>query len=105
MSNNLQRQAGEPSWCANLERQGGLIYSQRVLLALTQAGMSREDAYETVQRNAMQAWQGEGDFLELLKADGNVSGRLDAAALGALFDLAAELRHVDTIFQRVFGEA
>ena len=90
---------------ANLERQGGLVFSQRVLLALTQAGMSREDAYEAVQRNAMPAWRGDGDFAELLKADGDVSGRLDAAALDALFDLAAEMKHVDTIFKRVFGEA
>jgi adenylosuccinate lyase len=90
---------------ANLERQGGLVFSQRVLLALTQAGMSREDAYEAVQRSAMQAGRGEGDFLELLKADTDVSGRLDAAALSGLFDLAADFKHVDTIFQRVFGEA
>jgi adenylosuccinate lyase len=90
---------------ANLERQGGLVFSQRVLLALTQAGMSREDAYEAVQRSAMQAGRGEGDFLELLKADTDVSGRLDAATLSGLFDLAADFKHVDTIFQRVFGEA
>ena len=90
---------------ANLERQGGLVYSQRVLLALTQAGLSREDAYEAVQRNAMQAGRGGGDFRELLEADGDVSGRLDGAALDGLFDLAADLRHVDTIFQRVFGKA
>jgi adenylosuccinate lyase len=90
---------------ANLERQGGLVHSQSVLLALTQAGMGREDAYEAVQRNAMLAWRGEGDFLELLKADADVSGRLDAAALDALFDPAAAIKHVDTIFRRVFGKA
>ena len=90
---------------ANLERQGGLVHSQSVLLALTQAGMGREDAYEAVQRNALLAGRGEGDFLELLKTDTDVSGRLKAAALDALFNPAAAIKHVDTIFQRVFGDA
>ena len=90
---------------ANLERQGGLVFSQRVLLALTQAGMSREDAYEAVQRSAMRAWRGEGEFRDLLEADGDVSGRLEEATLDGLFDLAADFKHVDTIFKRVFGKA
>jgi len=89
---------------SNLERQGELVFSQRVLLALTQAGMSREDAYEAVQRSAMRAWRGEGNFRDLLKADGDVSERINTATLNGLFDLAADLKHVDTIFKRVFGE-
>ncbi len=90
---------------ANLDSLGGLVFSQRVLLALTQAGMSREDAYRAVQSNAMRAWAGEGDFLALLKADPEVAAHLDADALGALFDLGYHLKHVDTIFTRVFGHA
>ena len=88
----------------NLDRLGGLVHSQRVLLALTQAGVSREDAYVYVQRNAMPVWRGEGDFLTLLKADPDVSARLSDAALEELFDLGYHLKHVDTIFARVFGE-
>ncbi len=88
---------------ANLDRLGGLVHSQRVLLALTQAGISREDAYRLVQRNAMPVWRGEGQFLELLKADAEVT--LDDAALEALFDIGYHFKHVDTIFARVFGEA
>ena len=87
----------------NLDRLGGLIHSQRVLLALTQAGVSREDAYRLVQRNAMPVWRGEGDFLTLLKADEEVSAKLSAAELEALFDLGYHLEHVETIFARVFG--
>ena len=87
----------------NLERLGGLHNSQRVLLALTQAGMSREDAYRAVQRNAMQVWEGKGDFRSLLKADKEVAKRLSAAAIDAQFDDAYHLKHVDTIFARVFG--
>ena len=90
---------------ANLDQLGGLVHSQGVLLALTQAGMSREEAYAAVQRNAMPAWHGEGDFLALLKQDEAVARHLDAAALEALFDEAPHLRHVDTIFRRVFGSA
>jgi adenylosuccinate lyase len=90
---------------ANLDSLGGLVHSQRVLLALTQAGMSREEAYEAVQRNAMPAWRGEGDFLALLKRDEAVAAHLDAPALDALFDEAHHTRHVDTIFRRVFGTA
>jgi len=88
----------------NLDRLGGLIHSQRVLLALTQKGMSREEAYAAVQRNAMPVWRGEGDFLTLLKADAEVKARLSDADLAGLFDLGYHVKHVDTIFKRVFGE-
>src|SRR4051794_18642162 len=87
----------------NLDRLGGLIHSQRVLLALTQKGASREDAYRLVQRNAMPVWRGEGDFLTLLKNDPEVRGKLSDADLEDLFDLGYHLKHVDTIFRRVFG--
>src|SRR5271154_3537020 len=87
----------------NLDRLGGLIHSQRVLLALTQKGVSREDAYAWVQRNAMPVWRGEGDLLALLMADKDVSGALGDAEIEALFDLGYHLKHVDTIFGRVFG--
>jgi adenylosuccinate lyase len=87
----------------NLDRLGGLIHSQRVLLALTQKGVSREDAYKYVQRNAMPVWRGEGDFLTLLKKDPEVSKALSDAELEELFDLGYHLKHVDTIFARVFG--
>ena len=87
----------------NLDRLGGLIHSQRVLLALTQKGMSREEAYAAVQRNAMPVWRGEGDFLTLLKADPEVKARLSDAELASLFDLGYHVKHVDTIFRRVFG--
>ncbi len=86
----------------NLDRLGGLIHSQRILLALTQKGMSREQAYSAVQRNAMPVWRGEANFLELLKADKEVSALLTAPELEALFDLGYHLKHVDTIFARVF---
>ncbi len=85
---------------ANLDKLGGLVHSQRVLLALTQAGVSREDAYRLVQRNAMPVWRGEGQFLELLKADEEVV--LSDDDLEALFDLGYHFKHVDTIFDRVF---
>jgi adenylosuccinate lyase len=88
----------------NLETLGGLVDSQRVLLALTQAGMSREDAYRAVQRHAMAAWHGEGRFAELLKRDPEITRRLDARTIDGLFDPAYHLKHVDTIFRRVFGE-
>jgi adenylosuccinate lyase len=88
----------------NLERLGGLIHSQRVLLALTQKGVPREEAYSIVQRNAMAAWRGEGDFLALLKADKDVTRTLPADELPALFDLDHHFARVDLIFQRVFGE-
>jgi adenylosuccinate lyase len=87
----------------NLDRLGGLIHSQRVLLALTQKGMSREESYAAVQRNAMPVWRGEGNFLDLLKADKQVSALLGAAELESLFDLGYHTKHVNTIFRRVFG--
>jgi len=88
---------------ANLDRLGGLVFSQRVLLALTQAGVSREDAYAIVQRSAMSVWREGGSFLDLLKADAAVTDALGAAELEALFDLGYHTKHVDTIFQRVFA--
>jgi adenylosuccinate lyase len=87
----------------NLDRTHGLVHSQRVLLALTQAGVSREDSYRLVQRNAMAAWNGKGALLDLLKADGEVTRAVPPAQLEKLFDLSYHLKHVDTIFQRVFG--
>jgi adenylosuccinate lyase len=91
----------------NLDRMGGLIHSQRVLLALTQAGLSREESYALVQRNAMQVWESDGALalLDLLKKDPEVSAHLTAAQLDELFDLRYHLKHVDTIFDRVFGPA
>src|SRR5262249_22696259 len=98
----------------NLERLGGLIHSQRVLIALTQKGVAREEAYAMVHRTAIRAWQGEGggmggwqgegDFLALLMADKDVRKHLSAAALEENFDLGYHLKHVDTIFERVFGK-
>jgi len=87
----------------NLEAQGGLYNSQRVLLALTQKGMSREDAFACVQRSAMGAWEKGRSFTALLKADKNVAAHLDGKEVDALFDLDYHLKHVDTIFSRVFG--
>jgi adenylosuccinate lyase len=89
----------------NLDRLGGLIHSQRVLLALTQGGMSREEAYALVQRNAMPVWRGEGDFLTLLKNDKDVRKVLGTAELEELFDLGYHLKNIDFIFERVFGES
>ena len=90
---------------ANLDRMGGLVHSQRVLLALTQAGVSREDAYRLVQRNAMKVWEADGrlSLLELLKGDEEVA--LRDAELEALFNLEYHYRHVDAVFERVFGAA
>src|SRR4029078_4106842 len=91
---------------ANMNRSRALIHSQRVLLALTQKGVSREDSYRLVQRNAMRVWSGEsGDFLALLKADKDVRAKLSDKELEAHFDLGHHFRHVDTIFKRVFGAA
>jgi adenylosuccinate lyase len=87
----------------NLDKLGGLVHSQRILLALTQAGVSREDAYRLVQRNAMPVWRGEGQFLDLLKADKDVI--LSDSDLEALFNLDYHFKHVDDIFARVFGTA
>jgi adenylosuccinate lyase len=89
----------------NLDRLGGLVHSQRVLLALTQKGVAREEAYAMVQRNAMKAWRGEGDFLALLKADAEVRKHLSDRELVANFALDFHFAQVDTIFQRVFGRA
>jgi adenylosuccinate lyase len=89
----------------NLDRLGGLVHSQRVLLALTQKGAERESAYRLVQRNAMKAWAGKSDFLALLKADKEVRRHLSEKELKANFDLDFHLAHVDTIFRRVFGRA
>jgi adenylosuccinate lyase len=89
----------------NLDRLGGLVHSQRVLLALTQAGVSREDSYRLVQRNAMPVWRGEGDFLALLKADPEVTAALSPEQIEECFDLGYHFKHVDTIFARVFGAA
>jgi len=89
----------------NLNRLGGLVHSQRVLLALTQKGVTREDAYRLVQRNAMKAWAGDGDLLSLLKADKDVRKHLSDAELADKFDLDFHFAHVDTIFRRVFGRA
>jgi adenylosuccinate lyase len=89
----------------NLDRMGGLVHSQRVLLALTQAGVSREDSYRLVQRNAMKVWDSDGELslLELLKADPQVTAALSVEELEDKFDLGYHLKHVDTIFGRVFG--
>src|SRR3569623_1157171 len=89
----------------NLDRLGGLVHSQRLLLALTQKGASREDAYKLVQRNAMPVWRGEGDFQTLLKKDEDVKKYLSDKEIEEQFDLAYHFKHVDTIFSRVFGKA
>jgi adenylosuccinate lyase len=89
----------------NLDRLGGVIDSQRVLIALTKKGMAREEAYRVVQRNAMKAWQGDRDFATLLKADPDVRGKLTDKEIAASFDLKYHLKHVDTIFRRVFGKS
>jgi len=88
----------------NIDRLGGLVNSQRVMLALTQKGVARETAYAAVQRNAMKVWRGEGDFRTLLVADPDVAGRLSDAELAALFDMAHHTKHVDTIFARVLQD-
>src|SRR5918993_1385058 len=85
----------------NLDRLGGLVHSQRILIALTQKGASREDAYKYVQRNAMPVWRGEGDFLSLLKKDPDVKKHLTDAEIEEQFDLGYHFKHVDTIFKRV----
>ena len=90
---------------ANLDQQGGIVFSQQVLLALTEKGMSREEAYKIVQRNAMAAWDGKGGFRDLLAADKEVAKHLKPKELDALFDLKHHLKHVGTIFKRVFGKA
>ena len=89
---------------ANLDQLKGLVHSQRVLLGLTQRGMSREDAYQAVQRNAMDVWKGNAAFLNLLKSDRDIGEYLSNDELEELFDLGYHTKHVDTIFRRVFGE-
>jgi len=89
----------------NLDRLGGLIHSQRVMIALTQKGVPREDAYRLVQKNAMRVWAGEGDFLTFLKADPDVKARISPQELAANFNLDYHFKHVDTVFKRVFGAA
>jgi adenylosuccinate lyase len=88
----------------NLDLLGGLVFSSRVLLGLTQKDVSREDAYVYVQRNAMKVWRGEGTFLDLLKADPDIRPRFTDAELAALFDPSWHFAHVDTVFARVFGD-
>ena len=92
--NNMQK---------NLDKLGGLVFSQRVLLALTQAGVSREDAYRLVQKHAMKVWEKGADFLAELSADKEITKRLKPAELKKLFDMKYHTKHVDTIFKRVFG--
>jgi adenylosuccinate lyase len=88
----------------NLETLGGLPHSERVLLALVNKGLTREAAYKLVQRNAMKAWHGEGDFVQLLKTDKEVTQKLGNSEIESIFDLNHHLRYVDTIFDRVFGK-
>jgi adenylosuccinate lyase len=88
----------------NLNMMGGLVFSQRVLLALTQAGVSREDSYVYVQRNAMKVWNEGGQLLDRLKADNDVTAKIPPKELDKLFDMGYHTKHVDTIFKRVFGE-
>jgi len=90
---------------ATIDSMGGLHNSQRILLALVEKGVSREDSYRLVQRNAMRTWKKEGDLLDLLKQDEEVSSRLTDAELEALFDLGYHFKQVDTIFERVFGRS
>jgi adenylosuccinate lyase len=89
----------------NLDRLGGLIHSQRVLLALTEAGLSREEAYGLVQRNAKKVWEKNVNFLDALLADKDITRALPEKTLRAQFDLGYHTKHVDTIFERVFGKA
>lgn len=89
----------------NLDRLGGLVHSQRVLIALTQKGVAREEAYRIVQDNAMKVWRGEGDFLTFLKNDPRVTAKMSAKEIEENFDLGYHFKHVDTIFTRVFGSA
>jgi adenylosuccinate lyase len=90
---------------ANLEKMGGLIYSEAILLLLTQKGLSREEAYGVVQRNAMKVWEKGGDFKTLLSQDEAIKRLLTQEELDAAFDIREHLKHVDNIFQRVFGES
>jgi adenylosuccinate lyase len=89
----------------NLDRLGGLVHSQRLLIALTQKGVAREESYRLVQENAMKVWRGEGDFLSFLNADPKVRAHLSESEIAENFDLGYHFKHVDTIFRRVFGAA
>ena len=90
-----------PAW--NLGQLGGVHFSQRLMLALVETGLTREAAYSLVQDNAMRVWAGDGDLQTLVSADPNISDRLDPSALAAVFNNDAFVRHIDTIFARVFG--
>ena len=89
----------------NMNKFRGLVHSQRVLLALTQKGVSREDSYRLVQRNAMRVWEQGADFMTELKADPEVRAAMTEAEIESNFDIGYHTKHVDTIFARVFGEA
>ena len=89
----------------NLDQLGGLIHSQRVLLALTQTGMSREDAYRTVQRNAMKLWKNGGKFLDILTTDSEILSNLSTEELAGIFESGINLQHIDQIFSRVFNRS
>jgi adenylosuccinate lyase len=88
----------------NIDQLDGLIFSQQVLLALTQAGMSREGAYKAVQQNAMEVWRSDKTFLDHLKNDKNITKYLSIGALQDLFSMETHTKHVDTIFKRIFGK-
>jgi adenylosuccinate lyase len=88
---------------ANLEKMGGLIFSESILLHLTKKGLSREEAYAVVQRNAMRVWERGDDFKTLLSQDDAVKGRMDQKELDALFDVQTHLKYIDHTFRRVFG--
>jgi len=89
----------------NMDRSGNLFFSQQVLLALIQKGITREEAYRIVQRNAMEVWTTGGNLQEQLKLDSDVTERLSHDEIDAVFDLQYHLKNVDTIFERVFGSA
>ncbi len=104
LTNVMDKLVVYPENClANMNKLGGLVHSQRVLLALTQAGVSREDSYRLVQRNAMKVWQEGKDFLEELLADDEVRAALSEDDLREKFNLDYHTKHVDEIFSRVFG--
>jgi adenylosuccinate lyase len=105
LTNVIQRLVVYPKrMLRNLELTKGLIFSQQVLLALAQQGVSREEAYKMVQKQAMKAWKGNKDFKTLLVNDPDVSRHLDRDNIEHIFDLDFQLRHVDTIFARVFEQ-
>jgi adenylosuccinate lyase len=89
----------------NLELTGGLVYSQRLLLALIEKGAQRKESYEAVQRNAMAAWQGRGTFSDLVSKDSFIVRHLTSAEIASCFDPAYYLRHIEAIYRRVFGKS